>query len=187
MLGYWKRRLGLSNLPASTADASRDAMDLKLLDDIRLWYAGLLEDAPAGMLPTSDLADVAYAVYTGSNSAEVYLPEEGIRFVELKLECWSRPVFVTHSPYSDEARMQHAGEAAATTEEPLIVAMPGRLRVYGVDVPAGASPRAAGNHSLLPPQRPRPDVERLEMVVYPGEGVYTLDERLLRTSVLEIH
>lgn len=185
MLAYWKRRLGLEASASVAGENDLTDFDRKLLDDIDIWYADLLENAPADRLPTEDVAGEVACHYSSDNSAVITLPQRAVRMVSLKMADWGADEVETYSIYSDVARLQRNRLTRADVDDPIILRRPGALEVHGLLSPLddGISPLGA----FVAPFEKRPELESLKMVVRPEEGTYILDPTLLRRSRLMIH
>ncbi len=181
MLDYWKRRLGLASSPGVETTGFDNRLELKLIDDIRAWYANLLLTAPLHLLPIEDMSDKVAARFVGDNCLEISFPERGIRFLSLKLADWPARVDFTYPPEGIHARMQLNHITRATAERPIIVECNRRLMAYGLL--SGAAPAETGIEAA-PPLRPLPGIEILEMVAAPADGSYCLDEALLLNAQL---
>lgn len=185
MLSYWKRRMGLEASGSVGGEKNLTELDRKLLDDIDIWYADLLENAPADRVPTEDVATEVSCRYTSENSALITLPPRGVRMVSVKMADWSSDEVESYSIYSDVARLQRNRLTRADTDSPVVLRRPGHLEVHGLRSPLeeGISPRGA----FVGPVGSTPQLESLTMVVRPEAGTYVLDPTLLRRSSLLIH
>lgn len=165
MLQYWKRRYGLAALPGIKRLTDSNGLDEKLVEAIRAWYADLLRNAPAPLLPCAEMADEALVRKLSENSAVIFFPERGVRMTSVKMQGWAGRLAVAVDPNSDEAFLQNFSDTQGTPREPVAVRGEGRITVYGL---------ADGVASL----------ESLTMVAAPADGYIELDESLLRHSEL---
>lgn len=170
LLACWKRRLGLAPLAGGKMDAGEKDLtevDRKLLDDIDLWYASLLEIAPVEMLPMADFSSTVIARPFCERGVEVQLPDEGIRLVEVKLKSWERGMTEFSKPGSDADILQFDPRTRACVASPVGVLFPGRLELFGA---------SDGDK-----------VERLVMVRRPATGNYVFNPLLMDRYDLLIH
>lgn len=183
MLDYWKRRLGLALSPGVTGVSDHNGLDLKLLDDIRTWYADILQTAPPQLVNCENLASEATVTLLDENCMEVTVPERGTRFVAIRLKAWDRPVERTVAPGSPAARLQTDPLASATVDSPVVVEGVHRLFVYGLPGAGETEPQYSGAVGI-PPHRPAPEIESLVMAAFPADGSYVFDPGILRHSRL---
>lgn len=183
MLAYWKRRLGLAVSPAVTGGEDNNGLDRKLIDDIRVWYADILQNAPPQLVNCENLADEATAGIIGDNCMAVTLPERGTRLVSVRLKAWETPVTRMVRPESPVAALQTDPLTRATVDDPVVVEGTHRLFLYGLPLTAEAAVEEAGG-ARVPPHRPLPEIASLEMTAWPADGTYVFDPGLLRHSRL---
>lgn len=195
MLRYWKRRLGLLADGTITDEEDFSELDLKLVDDIRSWYADLLQSAPIGLLPIENLALETTVSAVGPNCVQVAIPERATRFVSVQLEGWAYHVDRVVPSNSHRAALQRVEIGRATADRPVVVEGAHSLYLYGLPaVETAVSPEArisggvTGGGSGLADgaERPLPVLKSLLMVAFPKDGTYVLDPGLLRHSELLI-
>lgn len=177
MLNIWKRKLGLKSSYRSVGISDLSELDKRLLQDIDAWYDEVLHSAPVEKLPREDLAGEAYSTYLTDNSVQVLLPARGIRLVAVKLREWEVEESETVSPWSDTARLQRNKLTRATSEDPVIVARPGKLILHGIRDPYSEEEPSG---PIKVPGLAKPELQVLEMVVRPEDGSYVMDQSILR-------
>lgn len=163
MLEIWRKRLGLQPRMADCSVAAFEGIDLDDLIAARMreWYLGLLDNAPAHLIPTADIAsDVAIRLDDSPLWLTVSLPDSIRRPLSVKLKGWmvSVPVLSVEEAATTVARMA-SPYARPGVYAPLAVISPMGLRVTP----------AAGL------------VEELIAVSDSGPESYILDESLLST------
>ena len=121
-------------------------------------------------------------------SAQIDLPERGVRLVSVRMHEWACDEVECYSAYSAVARLQRNRLTRATVDEPVVLRRPGRIEVHGLEPPSQTQASAnADSGSAMPPSTAVPKIDSLEMVVRPPKGTYILDSTLLRQSQLLIH
>lgn len=190
MLEYWKRRLGFKASSKVSGVNDQTQLDTLLMQDIDEWYEDILLSAPPEKVPTRDGAEETAGIFITVNACELYLPEDAVRMVALRMEEWPVEEVETYSVYSDIGRLQRNRLTRATVDDPVVLSRPGRLEVHGVTPPESleeALSYSASSSEQMPPKKDRPKIARLEVVYRPPEGTYILDTSLLRQSRLSIH
>ncbi|MGM9842277.1 MAG: hypothetical protein ACI31D_08775 [Candidatus Limisoma sp.] len=159
MLNQWKIRNGYVPLRRDCAVERGDGVDLDalLLRQIESAYARLLREAPVDCLPVEDVADECTTTVNDDLSVVIGLPERAVRFVEVRLEGWSRAVTQMTPADSPLAQLQtnrflHGGPACPVCVE--------GVRSVTAYTAASADARLA----------------RVLAVARPADGGYALDE-----------
>lgn len=171
MLDYWKVRYGLAAPRRGQPDCEEplSGLDLKLLDDIELWYIDLLGRADPAMLPVENVTAGVSANFLVARGATVLLPLDCIRVVSVKMSSWEFAVTTFALPDSDTDLMQRNPITRAIPCAPAAVLREGAIDVFGM---------AEGREA---------EVERLMATVRGDPEYYRLDPRLLLSSELLIH
>lgn len=139
--------------------------DALLLDRVRAWYAGVLDSAPANLLPVTDFAADVMPLPGDEGGVVVRLPRACRRVVEVKLTGWLRCARIVDASSADPAvARQLSPYTRAGVNAPVALASPGRLTLY-------PAPEAG---TVRP-------VERLLAVAAPADGTYVFDSSLLST------
>lgn len=162
MLGLWKQVMRLDTPRRDCTVEWDDGIDLDalLLSHIKLWYAQLLNTAPAHLLPIEDLAaEVTLSVSHGMVAATI--PDQSVRPVEWKLAEWRRSVTEFLDPCSHEAMLQLNEWNRGGAYAPAIID-------YGFQL-------------LLLSTSGNPQLECARCVVRPADGSYQFHASLLST------
>lgn len=162
MLERWMQLRGVGLVRNDAVVERRDGVDLRgmMEAEMRRWYLGLLDNAPARLLPVTDIAgDVA--VEAGSDGlASVRLPAGVRRVVGFRLTGWRADARLVAED-SDLWRRQAIAMARGATWCPVAMVDLGRRVVATLS--AISTPAA---------------VERLAVVLDPGPLSYVFDETL---------
>lgn len=164
MLRLWKQTAMFETPRLDCAVERTDGIDLDEMLSRRIgaWYARLLLEASADILPLSEIASRLTPVRLPCGAAEVSLPEETVRIVSVMMEGWERPALVTADPTSPPARRQLNPFAASGCVAPVAVVHPGsRMLLYS------------------PPPGLQPRLLSVTAVMRPADGTYILTDPLL--------
>lgn len=160
MLAIWRSHLALDT---AYADCSVEQFDGLNVNDLiarrmRQWYLHLLDTAPAALLPTADIAARCTRTARPDNVANLLLPADCRRLVQVRCASWPTPV----QPTADTAALRLLGHpfAAPTARRPMAI--------------------TSHNALTLAPCAPADAIE-LIAVIDLGPDTYTLDESLLAT------
>ena len=205
MVEIWKRRLGLTASAGLELTHDDNRLDRKIREDIKIWYARLLQEAPPELVNCEDVAAECRVTAKGDNCAQIQLPDRAVKVVSVKMADWDLPEHRTWSPYSNRARLQMFVPTRATPETPVVVEIHRTLYAHGLktglyaaDFEARRSensgqppeepeedevPYTTGYLSFfgadVPPYRPVPDLESLYAVAFPADGSYAFDSMLI--------
>lgn len=165
MLAIWRRAWGLE---VQRADCMVEAVEGVAVDKLieqrmRAWYVGLLDKAPARLLPVEDISPSLTVVGLGT-MASAWLPAGVRRLLEIRLSGWTNPAVPADIADGSCARRMH-------------------LALNPYSAPGPAHPLAAldGPRLYLSPFGHGWSVAAALAVVDPGENTYKLDESLLST------
>lgn len=164
MLAIWRRRLGFDEVREGCTVESFDghAVDDAIAGAMRRWYLGLLDTAPAALVPVGRVAG-AVATIAGSRLVKAVLPSACRRVLSVEAARWNCPAL----PVGGD----RAAAALARLSSP-----------YGV--PDDSQPLAMiadGGRALLLAPLEDADAFTITGVVDPGPDEYDLDESLLQT------
>lgn len=197
LIELWKQKRGL--LPSSQIKTQDQytPLDKRLALEIRQWYAKQLLTAPYHFLPVADIKNECECRYIADNCLEVKFPQNALRFVEIKLPEWSRPMRTVVRPPHPLALLQRFQLSEASTTIPVIIDTWPTLHIYGVvaekeepGVVGGEDDKAETVSLLSQLEAPdignsevsiykKPKISRIMAVVQPQEGVYEIDDLLL--------
>ncbi len=163
MLEAWRRRLGFDDARLDCTVERFDGRDVNavITDAMRQWYLGLLDTAPAHLLPRRKAACTVDAVDATRRLGRAALPEDARRVIEASSGHWilnARPtdfaealprLYAIASPYIN-----------ASAADPLLIV--GDSAIY-------AAPAEQG------------DTITLSIIAPPADGSYELDESLMAT------
>ncbi len=132
MLEEWKKRRGFYAGVRSCDVERDDGVDLDgvLQREYGNWYAQLLREAPAEMLPIEDIAGECTASIDARHVATITLPDRAVRPLSLRLAGWQASVSQFSKPDSAEALAQRSEWTQAGSERPVVVAEPRWLTAY---------------------------------------------------------
>ena len=165
MLAQWMLRRHLEPVRADCRVERSDSVDLERVcaAEMRAWYLELLATAPAALLSPRDVAGEAEAEASADGySVEVWLPENVVRPLSVRLAGWHRGAVVRLPGGADERRCASRFGAGGIAEPVAFLEPDGRLRLFS-----------------RPSLRRAPVVEYLEAAVDTGEELYSFDERAL--------
>lgn len=182
MKELWRRKLGLLTDDCGCMVTRHDgtSLDALITDSIRSWYASLLANEDASLLPVRDLSgEITDIKRTSGNSIGLTLPDAGARLLSVQLTDWPEPLGRFHTPDSPEAARQSCPRLAATPRRPLAVIAGRHLHLYGLN-------RTDTPDTPQTPETPdtllRRHVRSLVMVAAPQESdTFTLHQSLLQT------
>ncbi len=132
MLEEWKKRRGFYAGVRSCDVERDDGVDLDgvLQREYGNWYARLLREAPAEMLPIEDIAGECDLDIDDRLVATIALPYRCYRLLSLRLDGWQTSVERFADPNSDEATAQRSEWTQAGAERPVVVAGARWLKAY---------------------------------------------------------
>ena len=165
MLDLWKLRCGYVT-PRRDCYLERDddvELDTELLHRIRAWYADLLMNAPADMLPVEDVAADCNVGAGFDGAVLLRLPDRCVRVLAVRLNGWKRDAAVMHPAGSAADLRQGVEWLRGTPDYPVAIADSDGLRLY--PAPDGGSV----------------EVAKALCVVRPADGSYQFAEPLLGT------
>lgn len=144
MLKEWKLRKGYDIGRKDCTLVRDDGVDLDsfLMTEIKMRYERLLSDAPAEMVPVSDIADDCAVEIGNDLSARIILPSNCVRVLELKMPSWRNPVTEFAAPDSAIAIRQRSQWLRGGTENPVCIARHRCIDAYSVASPAETVPAA---------------------------------------------
>lgn len=155
MLEEWKKRRGFYAGIRSCDVERDDGVDLDgvLQREYGNWYARLLREAPAEMLPIEDIAGECTVGIDARRVATITLPYRAIRPLSLRLDGWQTSIEQFCNPDSDEALAQRSEWTQAGSERPVVMAGPRWLKAYSAPTADAA-------------------IESLQAVCIPADGTY---------------
>lgn len=170
MLRYWKLRYGLATPSVGEPDSGvYSDLDLKLLDDIELWYVDMLGRADPALLPVEDVAGRVGVNFLVPRGATIILPIDCVRAVSVKMSTWECPVSTFALPDSDLDLMQRNPVTRAVACAPAAVTRVGAIEVFGME---------EGRET---------EVDHVMATLRGDPDYFRLDPRLLLSSELLIH
>lgn len=164
MLRLWKETAMYETPRLDCAVERTDGIDLDQMLSRRIdaWYARQLLEAPADILPLSEIAPRLTPVRLPCGAAEVGLPEETVRIVSVMMEGWGRPALVTADPASPLAVRQLNPFGRSGCAAPVAVVHPdSRMMLYS------------------PPPAITPRLLSVTAVMRPADGSYILTDPLI--------
>lgn len=155
MLEEWKKRRGFYAGVRSCDVERDDGVDLDgvLQREYSNWYAQLLREAPAEMLPIEDITSECTIDIDARRVATVTLPYRAIRPLSLRLDGWQASIEQFCDSDSDEALAQRSEWTQAGSERPVVIAGPRWLKAYSAPADNTA-------------------IESLQAVCMPADGTY---------------
>lgn len=170
MLSRWRLLRGYEPLRSDHAASRRDGIDLDslLLDEIRAWYARLLDEAPISMLAITDIASAITIEPCGDGSAIATLPDNCRRLLSITLEGWERPAVPIYEADSSAAKLlqrQTNPFSQSRSTAPVAFILPDR-KVSLYSIPDGIS---------------SPTVTAASAVTEPADGTFVFDSSALDT------
>lgn len=146
ILEEFRRRRYLEPLRDDCAIERTDGPDLDslLMDEIRQWYASLIDTAPPQWLATEDVAaETAVKELPGTGTVELTLPDDVRRVVSLTIEGNPVPAVPITDLTNPLAALQGSPFTRGGRMRPVaILAAPQRIILYAHD-PQGNPPRLA--------------------------------------------
>lgn len=134
MVGLMKLRRGLVPLRTDCVADREDGADVDsvLREELLDWYACQLRTAPVELLPIEEMGTGAKVTAAGESTLIVELPERAVRVVDVMMSGWSSAVTpVTESTHAARVALQRNRLSRAGRCQPVVVADPGRLTIYG--------------------------------------------------------
>lgn len=179
----WLVREGL--VPSESLAGFHDSTKLRQMAaaDISAWYARLLLNAPAHLLPCEDIAEETMSAYLNTNSAVLVPPTRYVRPVMLRMKDWEHNVYEFRLIDGDIVEFEALTMLASSPFSPRAYLRPnGSIEAHGIDrevcpIHYYVQPRKNG-----PGPIDRPQITSFTAVVRPPEGKYILDESLLFTN-----
>lgn len=168
MLREWKLRKGFVDGRRDCSVERDDGIDLDALlkRQIDAWYERLLAEAPTEWLPVSDIA-ADCQTEASERGVTVYLPEDCVRVVEVKMPDWHRSVCHIERDGSEIARRQASEWLRAGRERPVAIAGHRCLYLFP----------SSGGDAVLP--------DKLLAVCRPPQGNYRFSEAALHSISVE--
>ena len=165
MLQLWKLVNAYEPLRADCTVTRSDGIDLDglLTVEMQAWYDNLLDTAPIEMLCPHDISSRAILTININGHAEIELPADCRRLIEVKLSCWHRPAAIIAEPDAATINRQSSPFTRGGAMEPVALMLHGRLMLYSIPDGTTSIPR----------------VERLIAVTKPQDGTYELAERAI--------
>lgn len=165
MLQLWKTKMNLQPALRECVIERADGVDIDelLTMHIRLWYANLLETAPAEWLPQENFATILRPQADDNGRVDVVLPSRSVRPVVWKLQEWKCPITEFHSPESAVAKLQQSPYMRGNPSAPVGVLCANKLCLFSATPSCNA---------------------RIDMgfcVVKPETGEYLIHKRALST------
>lgn len=179
----WLVREGLG--PSESLAAFHDSTKLRQMAvaDIRAWYARLLLNAPAHLLPCEDIAEETMTAYLNSNSAVLMPPLRYVRPVMLRMTDWEHNVYDFRPIDSDLVEQEALTMLASSPFRPRAYLRPdGSVEAHGIDRAVSPIDYYVRPVKKGPGKIEGPKVTSFTAVVRPPEGQYILDESLLFTN-----
>ena len=107
MIDLWLLRKGFEPLGAAGSVARTDGIDLRRAaeEEVKVWYARLLDEAPTEWLVPVDLASRIAAEATADGRVALTLPADCRRLLSLRLAGWTQGALLV-APDSAEALRQ---------------------------------------------------------------------------------
>lgn len=135
MLEEWKIRKGFYPGLRGCFVERDDGVDTDsiLTREMSGWYARLLSEAPAELLPVADVGERCEVTVDKRLTATISLPGDCVRVLSVKMPSWTRCVTRIEPEGSEPARRQENEWLCGRREHPVCVAeSTGRVRAYSV-------------------------------------------------------